>query len=122
LFGDPGNRGPNLASPLGGITFPFPAVYAKKLKENCAIGDPICSFSGTNVYAHLSYSSNGTLYMADNANFIVNQYQTHGSSGPEVASYGRPGADPATSPTAANIAAIISIGQLLGAPANAATC
>ena len=115
MFGDPGNRGPNLPSPLGGITFPFPATYANKLKENCGNGDPVCSFSGTNVTAHLSYAASGTNFIADNANFIMNQYQTGGKSGPEVASFGRPGADPATSPTAGNIAALIELGQLLGA-------
>jgi hypothetical protein len=114
MFGDPGNRGPNLPSPLGGITFPFPAAYASKLKENCAYNDPVCSFSGTNVSAHLSYSSAGTNFMADNSNFIFNQYQTGGKSGPEPASFGRPGADPATSPTPANIAALIALGQALG--------
>jgi len=117
MFGDPGNRGPYLPSPLGGITFPFPAQYANKLKENCAYGDPICSFSGTNVTAHLSYSSPGTNFIADSANYIVNQYQTHGNSGPEPAAFGRPGADPATSPTPGNIAAQAALGQLLGAPA-----
>lgn len=114
LFGDPGNRGPNIASPLGGITKPFPAAYAKKVKQNCAHGDPICSFSGANIYAHLSYSSQGTNFIADSADFIVNQYQTHGNSGPSLASFGRPGADPATSPTPENVAAITSIGQFLG--------
>jgi hypothetical protein len=114
LFGDPGNRGPNLPSPLGGITYPLPASYANKLKENCNYGDPICSFSGTDVAAHLSYSVPGTNFIADSANFIFNEYQTHGNSGPSVASFGRPGADPATSPTPGNIAAIIALGQLLG--------
>jgi len=117
MFGDPGNRGPNVPSPLGGITLPFPAQFANKLKENCAQGDPICSFSGTSVAAHLSYSSPGTNFIADNANYIVNQYQTHGHSGPQPASFGRPGADPATSPTPGNIAAQQALGQLLGAPA-----
>ena len=115
MFGDPGNRGPNLASPLGGITFPFPPNYARKLKQNCAFDDPVCSFSGTNVTAHLSYSSEGTPFIADNANFIFKQYQTGGNSGPELASFGRPGADPATSPTAANIAALFALGAQLGA-------
>ena len=114
MFGDPGNRGPNIHSPLGGTTLPLPASYAKKLKELCAYNDPVCSFSGTDINAHLSYSSNGTNFIADAANFIVNEYQTHGNSGPEVASYGRPGADPATSPTAANIAALQELGALLG--------
>jgi hypothetical protein len=43
MFGDPGNRGPNVTSPLGdgGITPPFPDALAQKLKENCAIGDPV---------------------------------------------------------------------------------
>lgn len=114
LFGDPGNRGPNVPSPLGGITFPIPAGYANKVKEICAYNDPVCSFSGTDINAHLSYDSSGTNFIEDTANFIVNEYQTHGNSGPEVASFGRPGADPATSPTAANIAALESLGALLG--------
>jgi hypothetical protein len=114
-FGDPGNRGPNIPSPLEGITFPFPASYANKLKENCAQGDPICSFSGANFTAHLSYGTSSN-YIEDSANFIFNEYQTRGNSGPSVASFGRPGADPATSPTAANIAAIIALSELLGGP------
>jgi hypothetical protein len=115
MFGDPGNRGPNVPSPLGGITFPFPASYANKLKENCAQGDPICSFSGAQYTAHLSYSSSSN-YIEDSANFIFNEYQTGGNSGPSPAAFGRPGADPATSPTAANINAIIALSQLLGGP------
>jgi hypothetical protein len=114
-FGDPGNRGPNVPSPLEGITFPFPASYANKLKQNCALGDPICSFSGANYTAHLSYSTTSN-YIEDSANFIFNEYQTNGNSGPSEASFGRPGADQATSPTAANIAAIIALSQLLGGP------
>jgi hypothetical protein len=117
MFGDPGNRGPNIPSPLGGITFPFPAAYANKLKENCALNDPICSFSGTNVTQHLSYSSPGTNFIEDSANFIFNEYETNGGSGPSVATFGRPGADQATSPTAGNIAAIVAIGQFLGGSA-----
>jgi len=114
LFGDPGNRGPNLASPLGGITYPIPASYARKLKENCAYNDPICSFSGTNITAHLSYASPGTNFIGDSANYIFNEYQTGGNSGPEVASFGRPGTEQATAPTAGNIAAVEEIGVLLG--------
>jgi hypothetical protein len=64
----------------------------------------------------LSYSSSGTNYIEDSANYIFNQYQTGGNSGPEPAAYGRPGADPATSPTAANQAAILAFGQAIGAP------
>lgn len=43
MFGDPGNRGPNIVSvlPEGGITPTFPDALAQKLKENCAVGDPV---------------------------------------------------------------------------------
>jgi Cutinase len=102
-------------SPLEGITFPFPVAYANKLKQNCAQGDPICSFSGANYTAHLTYGSSSN-YIEDSANFIFNEYQTKGGSGPSQAAFGRPGADPATSPTAANIASIIALAQLLGGP------
>jgi hypothetical protein len=114
MFGDPGNRGPDVPSPLGGITYPFPADYARKLKQNCANNDPVCSFSGTNVTAHLSYSSPGTTFIADSANYIYSQYLSGGNSGPQPASYGEPGVDPATSPTPGNIAALEALGQLLG--------
>jgi hypothetical protein len=115
MFGDPGNRGPNLLSPLGGITPAFPAAYANKLKQNCAQGDPICSFSGSDYTAHHSYGTTSN-YISDSANFIFNEYQTGGNSGPSQASFGRPGADQATSPTPANIAAIIALSQALGGP------
>jgi hypothetical protein len=115
MFGDPGNRGPNTVSPLEGITFPFPAAYAVKLKENCALGDPICSFSGANFLAHLSYST-ASNFIEDSANFIFNQYQTGGRSGPSQSTFGRPGADPATAPTTANVNAIIALSVLLGGP------
>jgi hypothetical protein len=43
MFGDPGNRGPNTTFPIGygGITPVFPDALAQKLKENCAVGDPV---------------------------------------------------------------------------------
>jgi len=46
MFGDPGNRGPDVVSvlPEGGITPPFPHRLAWKLKENCAVGDPVRNF------------------------------------------------------------------------------
>ena len=113
------NRFPNIYNAVSSGFDPsllgFPASYANKLKENCAQGDPICSFSGANFTAHLSYGTSSN-YIEDSANFIFNEYQTRGNSGPSVASFGRPGADPATSPTAANIAAIIALSELLGGP------
>jgi hypothetical protein len=114
LFGDPGNRGNNLVSPLGGHTLAIPPSYANKVKENCAYNDPICSFSGTDINAHLSYSSAGTNFIEDSANFIFNEYETHGNSGPSEASFGRPGTEQVTAPTAANIAAVEAVGVFLG--------
>jgi hypothetical protein len=45
LYGDPGNRGPNVKSPLGGTVPPFPEVLANRVQENCAKQDPVCSNS-----------------------------------------------------------------------------
>jgi hypothetical protein len=73
----------------------------------------VCSFSGTNVTAHLSYATNGT-YIPDSAAYIYSQYLSGGNSGPQLATYGRPGIDPAKAPTAGNIAALEALGQLLG--------
>jgi cutinase len=117
LFGDPGNRSNQPAtSPLGGITYPIPPDYARKTKENCAVGDPVCSFTGTNVSAHLSYASSGTNFIPDSANYVYNQYTTHGNSGPQPASYGGPGGGQPTSPTPEEIAALLQLGELLGRP------
>lgn len=43
LFGDPGNRGDHTVSalPVGGTTPTFPDALARKLKQNCAVGDPV---------------------------------------------------------------------------------
>jgi hypothetical protein len=122
MFGDPGNRSNQpQASPLGGITFPFPANYARRLKENCNVGDPVCSFTGTNVTAHLSYAASGTNFIPDSANYVFNQYETHGNSGPEPATYGGPGGGQPTSPTPGEIAALEELGDLLGRP-NSTNC
>jgi Cutinase len=114
MFGDPGNRGPNETSPLGGQTPVFPPILANRLKENCAPGDPVCSNSGTDYLAHLSYG-NGT-YIPNSAEYIVRQYSSHGRVGPEPASFGGPANGDAPAPTAANIAALQALATLLGAP------
>lgn len=54
MFGDPGNRGPNVVSvlPEGGITPTFPGPLAQKLKENCAAGDPVSQILIWSHYLH----------------------------------------------------------------------
>jgi cutinase len=114
LFGDPGNRGPNETSPLGGSTPVFSPILADRLKQNCATGDPVCSNAGVEILAHLSYSSANTTFIADSANYIVSQYKSKGCSGPQPAAYGGPGPNQPTQPTKDNIAALQKLGALLG--------
>lgn len=45
MFGDPGNKGPNAPDLLGTPLPAFPVPLAQKLKENCALGDPVCLLS-----------------------------------------------------------------------------
>jgi hypothetical protein len=56
MFGDPGNRGPNVVSvlPEGGITPTFPNPLAQKLKENCAVGDPVSIIINSPNHLHFS--------------------------------------------------------------------
>jgi Cutinase len=82
LFGDPGNRGPNVPSPLGGITPVFPKALADKLKENCEKGDPVCTNSGQETEQHLGYVEPTKDYMSSSAAYIKKQFDTKGTAGP----------------------------------------
>ncbi|KAF2671397.1 alpha/beta-hydrolase [Microthyrium microscopicum] len=109
MFGDPGNRGPNELSPQGGNTPPFPAALARKLKENCAPGDPLCNNNGTDVNAHLSYNDAGTTYISDSAKYIKKAYDAKGNQGPEPSPNGGTG-----EPTLAEEQAIQNLADLIG--------
>jgi hypothetical protein len=57
----------------------LPDNLQQKLKENCAVGDPVCS-SGGNIAAHLTYLTGS--YMVDSASYIKKQFASSGASGP----------------------------------------
>jgi hypothetical protein len=100
MFGDPGQR-PNAQAPVGtGPIPPFPADLANRTKESCALTDPVCSNDGAVFLTHLSYSLPGTTYIADSANYIFEQYNNKGTTGPEPAPYGGPGTGQPSQPTA----------------------
>ena len=82
MFGDPGNRGPNVPSPLGGITPLFPKALEDRLKENCEKGDPVCTNSGEDVDQHLAYLEPTKDYMSSSAAYIKKQMDTLGKAGP----------------------------------------
>jgi hypothetical protein len=82
MFGDPGNRGPNVPSPLGGITPVFPKALEDKLKENCEKGDPVCTNSGVDTEQHLAYLEPTKDYMSSSAAYIKKQLDTKGKAGP----------------------------------------
>jgi cutinase len=83
MFGDPGNRGPNSRSPLGGIVSTFPEELQNKLKENCEKGDPVCTNSGTTTDDHLVYHMAEKNYMTSSASYIKKQLDTKGKAGPD---------------------------------------
>jgi len=78
MFGDPGNKGPMALSPMGGRVPMFPTELQAKTKQNCAVGDPVCS-SGTNMMAHLTYG--GETYMKSSAEYVKKQFETGGKAG-----------------------------------------
>jgi len=106
MFGDPGNRGPKAISPFGGVTPAFPRDLAYKLRENCALGDPVCTNDGVLIPAHLSY--NAPDFILNSAVYIKQQFASHGRQGPEPSS---PGPD---TPTPAEKVALCALGQVLG--------
>jgi len=108
LFGDPGNRGPNVKSPLGGTVPPFPKDLAEKLMENCAPGDPVCTNSGAKVADHLVYVENP--WISDSVSYIQKQMQTGGKAGPKPSPNG--GVNDKATP--ANEAALSELGTMLG--------
>ena len=107
MFGDPGNKGPEALSPLGGKVPVFPADLQTKLKENCAAQDPVCTNSGKNTSAHLTYR-NGD-YMAKSAAYIQKQFQTGGKAGASPSPNGGP------NDKGDNTSAMQSLGKALGA-------
>ncbi|KAF2673920.1 alpha/beta-hydrolase [Microthyrium microscopicum] len=108
LFGDPGNRGPNVRSPLGGTVPPLPKELAEKLMENCAPGDPVCTGSGTKVADHLVYVENP--WISDSVAYIQKQLETGGKAGPKPS----PNGGEKDKATAANEAALSELGVMLG--------
>jgi Cutinase len=112
LFGDPGNRGPNVKSPLGGIVPPFPELLALKVKENCIKGDPVCTNSGTVVGDHLAYSDPDKDYIKTSAEYIVQQFKADGKVGPQPSQWG------GVQDKGNNTVALLELGKLLGAAGN----
>jgi len=109
LFGDPGNRGPNVTSPLGGIIPPFPDELAQKVKENCEKGDPVCTNSGKVVADHLAYTDDDKGYMPANAAYIKKQFETGGKAGPS------PSPNGGVQDKGSNVDALKELGEILGA-------
>jgi hypothetical protein len=107
MFGDPGNKGPDALSPLGGKVPVFPEDLKTKLKENCATGDPVCTNSGKTTSAHLTYNT-GT-YMSSSAAYIQKQFQTGGKAGASPSPNGGP------NDKGNNISAMQALGSALGA-------
>jgi hypothetical protein len=113
MFGDSGNR-PNAQSPVGtGPIAPFPADLASRAIESCAPNDPVCSNNGANPLVHLGYSLPGTNYISAGANYIFQQYQSKGTSGPVPATFGGPGTGQPSQPTQANTQALAELVILL---------
>jgi len=108
LFGDPGNRGSNVKSPLGGTVPPLPPLLASKLKENCEKGDPVCTNSGTVVGDHLVYSAPEKGYIKSSAEYILQQFKSDGKSGPQLSPWG------GEKDKGNNSAALKELGEILG--------
>jgi hypothetical protein len=108
MFGDPGNRGPNAISPFGDVTPAFPPRLADKLRENCAIGDPVCTNDGILIPSHLTYGIPGTPFIPSSALYIKQQYDSRGHSGPQPASNTGP-----NTPTMAEKTALCALGVVL---------
>jgi pimeloyl-ACP methyl ester carboxylesterase len=108
MFGDPGNRGPNVQSPMGGKVPPFPVELEQKLKQNCEKGDPVCTNSGTDPGAHLQYSDTKLKYMTDSAAYIKKQFESKGKAGPALSPNG------GVQDKGNNSAALLELGKMLG--------
>jgi len=108
LFGDPGNRGANVRSPLGGMVPAFPAELEKKVKQNCEKGDPVCTNSGMQVGNHLVYSDPTKGYIKASAEYILEQFKTDGKAGP------RPSPNGGEKDKGNNTAALLQLGEILG--------
>lgn len=75
----------NPKSPITGAPIPpFPAPLAQKLRENCQYGDVVCDDDGNNFFQHLSYWVPSLDYISNSALYIQKQFQSGGTSGPEV--------------------------------------
>jgi len=112
LFGDPGNRGPNVKSPLGGTVPPIPEVLAVKVKQNCEKGDPVCTNSGTVVGDHLVYMEPARGHIKSSAEYIIQAFKTDGKQGPQPSPWG------GEKDKGDNSAALRELGKLLGASNN----
>jgi len=108
MFGDPGNRGPNVNSPLGGKVPAFPDALAQKLKQNCEKGDPVCTNSGADPAAHLAYTDKKLRYMEDSAAYIKKQFESKGKAGPA------PSPNGGLQDKGNNTAALLELGKMLG--------
>jgi hypothetical protein len=108
LYGDPGNRGPNVQSPMGGKVPVLPEPLAQRLKQNCAKGDPVCTNSGMDPGEHLIYSDDKFGYMADSAQYIKKQFETKGKAGPSPSPHG------GVQDKGNNTAALLELGKILG--------
>ena len=84
-FGDPTARASGLYDPnFNGQNPPsLPSVLAQRQKENCALGDPVCTNNGSDFTKHLTYNSHGTTFMNNSALYIQKQFQTNGQAGPD---------------------------------------
>jgi len=109
MYGDPGNKGPNIKSPLGGTVPPFPEPLAQRLRQNCAQGDPVCTNSGKLPDEHLVYGDDKYPYMKDSALYIQKQFETKGKAGPQPSPYGGP------QDKGNNTQALLELGKMLGA-------
>lgn len=108
MYGDPGNRGPNVQSPMGGTVAPFPDPLAQRLRQNCAKGDPVCTNSGMDPGEHLIYSDPKFGYMADSAAYIKKQFEQKGKAGPA------PSPNGGVQDKGNNSAALLELGKMLG--------
>jgi len=109
MFGDPGNRGANVRSPLGGTVPAFPAELSKKVKQNCEKGDPVCTNSGKQIGDHLVYSDPKKGYIKGSTEYILEQLKTDGKVGAQLSPNG------GENDKGDNTAALLQLGELLGA-------
>lgn len=75
MFGDPGIKPGIRREPIP----EFRPAFKAKLYENCVIGDPVCAegnmLLGPGMGKHLAYSTPGTSFLGESANFIVKAHQ-----------------------------------------------